>query len=157
MKEIGAISTRDSLIDAHPKIRVLLTKIGLDGHDRGYRLVATALRDAGMEVIMTAPWTKVEEVVSIANQEDVDLIGISSLSCDHLLVPKLMKQLRARGLQHVRVIVGGIVPDQDVKLLQDSGVARIFHPGATLREIVGFVRTAVERQAEPSIPEEKHV
>ena len=134
-------------MDATYRIKVLLTRIGLDGHDRGYRLVAKALRDAGMEVILTGPWLKIEEVVSIASQEDVDVIGISSLSCDHLLIPKLMAALGSAGLSEVLVIVGGIVPDEDVPLLEQSGVARVFHPGSSLLEIVAFIqsRTVAQR------------
>jgi methylmalonyl-CoA mutase C-terminal domain/subunit len=133
-------------MDASRKIKVLLTRIGLDGHDRGYRLVAAALRDAGMEVVLTGPWLKLEEVVSIAGQEDVEVIGISSLSCDHLLVPKLMTSLRSAGMSGVLVIVGGIVPDDDVPLLEQSGVARVFHPGTSLGEIVTFVESRVATQ-----------
>ncbi|SRR6266436_443088 len=133
-------------MDASRKIKVLLTRIGLDGHDRGFRLVATALRDAGMEVVLAGPWLKVDEVVSIAGQEDVEVIGISSLSCDHLLVPKLMTNLRSAGMADVLVIVGGIVPDEDVPLLERSGVARVFHPGTRLGEIVGFVQGSVATQ-----------
>ena len=90
--------------------RVMVTKIGLDGHDRGSRLVAGFLRDAGMEVIYTAPWQAIETVVNQAMEEDVDAIGISSLATDHLLVPKLMEAMRAAKLDDVVVIVGGIVP-----------------------------------------------
>lgn len=133
-------------MDTPRKIRVLLTRIGLDGHDRGYRLVAAALRDAGMEVILTRPWLKVEEVVSVALQEDVEVIGISSLSCDHLLVPKLMTSLRSAGMSDVVVILGGIVPDDDLPLLEQSGVARVFHPGSSLAEIVMFVHSRVATQ-----------
>ena len=93
--------------------KVLVTKIGLDGHDRGSRVVAAYLRDAGMEVIYTGPWQQVSAVVSLAREEDVDVIGISSLATDHLIVPKLMHALREAGFEHVRVVVGGIVPDQD--------------------------------------------
>lgn len=93
--------------------RVLVTKIGLDGHDRGSRIIAAYLRDAGMEVIYTSPWQKIDAVVTLALEEDVDVIGISSLATDHLLVPKLMKALAEADLGHVRVVVGGIVPDED--------------------------------------------
>lgn len=119
--------------------RVLVTKIGLDGHDRGSRIVAAYLRDAGMEVIYTDPWQKIEAVVALALQEDVDVIGISSLATDHLLVPKLMKALGDVGLGHIRVIVGGIVPDEEEKLLLECGVSRVFHPGASREEIVEAV------------------
>jgi methylmalonyl-CoA mutase C-terminal domain/subunit len=131
-------------------IRVLFTKIGLDGHDRGYRLVAMALRDAGMEVIVTGPWMTVEEVVSIAVQEDVDVIGISSLSFDHLLIPKMMDLLRKEEKTDALVVVGGTVPDEDVPALLESGVAEVFHSGSKLSNIVEFIETRVAamRQAE---------
>lgn len=116
--------------------RVMVTKIGLDGHDRGSRLVAGFLRDAGMEVIYTAPWQAIETVVNQAMEEDVDAIGISSLATDHLLVPKLMEAMRAAKLDDVVVIVGGIVPENDAIDLREAGVAEIFHPGSSRDEIV---------------------
>lgn len=119
--------------------RVLVTKIGLDGHDRGSRIVAAYLRDAGMEVIYTEPWQRIESVVALALQEDVDVIGISSLATDHLLVPKLMKALDGAGFGHIRVVVGGIVPDEEELVLLKSGVSRVFHPGAGRDEIVEVV------------------
>ena len=120
--------------------RVLVTKIGLDGHDRGSRVVAAACRDAGMEVIYTPPWQSLEAVVKLATEEDVDVIGVSSLATDHLIVPKLMTALRAAGLDDVRVVVGGIVPDEEVKSLMDAGVRQVFHPGSSLDEITARVR-----------------
>lgn len=125
-------------MDIRPK--VLITKIGFDGHDRGSRIVAAGLRDAGMEVIYTPPWQEIATVVKLATEEDVDVIGISSLATDHLIVPKLMDALRAAGLEDVAVIVGGIVPDEDERMLLDAGVARVFHPGASLDEIARCVR-----------------
>lgn len=122
--------------------KVLVTKIGFDGHDRGSRIVAAALRDAGMEVIYTPPWQEIATVVKLATEEDVDVIGISSLATDHLIVPKLMVALREAGLGDVRVIVGGIVPDEDEQMLLDAGVARVFHPGTALDEIAATVREA---------------
>jgi methylmalonyl-CoA mutase C-terminal domain/subunit len=122
-----------------PPPRVLVTKIGLDGHDRGSRIVAAYLRDAGMEVIYTAPWQKIEAVVKLALEEDVDVIGVSSLATDHLLVPDLMAALQAAGLGHVRVIVGGIVPDGEETALLEAGVNRVFHPGSARDEIVDTV------------------
>lgn len=116
--------------------RILVTKIGLDGHDRGARVVASALRDAGMEVIYTGPWRTIPDVVDIALEEDVDLIGVSSLASDHLLVPKLMSALCDSRLGHISVVVGGIVPDPDEAELLASGVARVFHPGGNMDEIV---------------------
>ncbi len=116
--------------------RVLVTKLGLDGHDRGSRVVAAFLRDAGMEVIYTSPWQEIAGVVQLALQEDVDVIGISSLATDHLLVPKLTKALSEAQLGHVRVVVGGIVPDEDESMLLEAGVSRVFHPGSTRDEII---------------------
>ena len=133
--------------DAPP--RVLITKIGLDGHDRGSRIVAAFLRDAGMEVIYTSPWQQIPAVVNLALQEDVDVVGVSSLATDHLLVPKLMEALQHTGLGHVRVVVGGIVPDEDERTLLDAGVARVFHPGASREVIVDVVaRLAADARAE---------
>ncbi len=120
--------------------RVLVTKIGLDGHDRGSRLVAAACRDAGMEVIYTPPWQSIETVVKTALEEGVGVIGISSLATDHLIVPKLTKALREAGLGNVRVVVGGIVPDNEEALLLESGVREVFHPGSTMDEITARIR-----------------
>ncbi len=119
--------------------RVLVTKIGLDGHDRGSRVVAAALRDAGMEVVYTGPWQSIDAVVRLAVEEDVDVIGISSLATDHLLVPRLMRALAEADMGHVGVIVGGIVPDDEEAMLREVGVDRVFHPGSRLDEIVDFV------------------
>ncbi len=125
--------------------KVLITKIGLDGHDRGSRIVAAHLRDSGMEVVYTPPWQEIPTVVKLALEEDVDVIGVSSLATDHLIVPKLMAALRDAGLADVAVIVGGIVPDEDEKALLDAGVARVFHPGAALDDISAYVREATAR------------
>ncbi len=131
--------------------KVLVTKIGFDGHDRGSRLVAAYLRDAGMEVVYTGPWQKIPEVVALAEEEDVDVIGISSLATDHLIVPKLMTALEEARLGHVAVIVGGIVPDDEERTLLGAGVARVFHAGSALEEVVEAVRAlsgqARERRA----------
>ena len=123
--------------------RVLVTKIGLDGHDRGSRLVAGFLRDAGMEVIYTAPWQAIETVVRQAMEEDVDVIGISSLATDHLLVPQLMKALRVARMDDVAVVVGGIIPENEISLLEDSGVAAVFHPGSSRDDIVGRIASLI--------------
>ncbi len=125
--------------------KVLVTKIGLDGHDRGSRIVAAHLRDAGMEVVYTPPWQEIPAVVKLALEEDVDVIGISSLATDHLIVPKLMRALRDAGLTEVTVMVGGIVPDEDEQMLVAAGVARVFHPGSSLDDITVFVREATAR------------
>lgn len=120
--------------------KVIVTKIGFDGHDRGSRVIAACLRDAGMEVIYTPPWQEISTVVKLAIEEDADVIGISSLATDHLIVPKLMLALREAGVEDVKVIVGGIVPTKDEALLIESGVARVFHPGSSLQDIVDEVR-----------------
>jgi methylmalonyl-CoA mutase, C-terminal domain len=125
--------------------RVLMTKIGFDGHDRGSRIVARFLRDAGMEVIYTGPWQPIDAVVSLALQEDVDVIGISSLAADHLIVPKVLDGLRNAHLQHVEVVVGGVVPEQEVPDLLEAGVAQVFHPGATRQQIVSSIARLVTR------------
>lgn len=117
-------------------IRVLVTKIGLDGHDRGSRVVAAYLRDAGMEVVYTPPWQEIPAVINLATQEDVDLIGVSSLATDHLIIPDLMDALNEAGLAHVRVIVGGIIPDTERPALFAAGVDEIFGPGSSRDEIV---------------------
>ena len=128
--------------------RVLVTKIGFDGHDRGSRLVATALRDAGLEVVYTSPWQELAAVVQLALQEDVDLIGISSLASDHLLVPRLMDLLREAGLADVPVVVGGIVPPGDEARLLEAGVRRVFHPGSRLDEIAAAALQLVRERRE---------
>ena len=145
------MSDADRMSRRPPK--VLLTKIGFDGHDRGSRVVATYLRDAGMEVVYTGPWQAIPAVVALAVEEDVDLIGISSLATDHLIVPELMSALREAGLGHIRVVVGGIVPDEELSLLADAGVAHVFHPGssrATIIEVVG--RLSAQARAEYPAP-----
>ncbi len=119
--------------------RVLITKIGLDGHDRGSRIVASYLRDGGMEVIYTPPWQSIAAVVNLALQEDVDVIGISSLASDHLIVPDLIAALRTAGLEHVMVMIGGIIPAADKKMLLAAGVQEVFDPGALRDDIVARV------------------
>ncbi len=150
MNSIEAAQTSDiptavARLSRPPK--VMVTKIGLDGHDRGSRLVASFLRDAGMEVIYTGPWQQVETVVNQAAQEDVDCIGVSSLATDHLLVPKLMRALAEAGLEDVIVIVGGIVPDNEEQMLKEARVSRVFHPGCSRNDIVdGIAELIVERR-----------
>ncbi len=125
--------------------KVLITKVGFDGHDRGSRIVAAYLRDAGMEVVYTGPWQTIPNVVQIALQEDVDVIGVSSLATDHLILPKLMSALGDAGLSHIAVVVGGIIPDAEVGLLTSAGIAHIFHPGATREDIVATVGALAAR------------
>ena len=122
----------------HPP-KVLVTKIGLDGHDRGSRVVAAFLRDAGMDVLYTPPWQEIGQVVRLAEEEDVDVIGISSLATDHLIVPKLLDALRAAGLGHVGMIVGGIVPEDERPVLLAAGVAAILGPSSSRDDIIAQV------------------
>jgi methylmalonyl-CoA mutase C-terminal domain/subunit len=119
--------------------KILVTKIGFDGHDRGSRIVAAYLRDAGMDVVYTGPWQDIPSVVKLAMEEDVDVVGVSSLATDHLLVPKLVAALGEASLRHVAVVVGGIVPPEDESMLRASGVAQIFHPGVSREAIVADV------------------
>jgi methylmalonyl-CoA mutase cobalamin-binding domain/chain len=121
--------------------RVVLAKVGLDGHDRGIKVVARALRDAGMEVIYAGLWQTPEAVVRAVADEDADWLGLSLLSGAHMtLVPRVLHLLREAGLQHVGVLVGGIVPERDVAKLLEMGVARVFGPGTALPDIVAFLR-----------------
>jgi methylmalonyl-CoA mutase C-terminal domain/subunit len=125
----------------------VLTKIGLDGHDRGVRVLARALRDAGMEVIYIGPWASPAEVVATAVQEDADLVGISSLAYDHLLVPDLVRDLRSAGYGG-GVVVGGTIQSADVPALEAAGVARVFHPGEPLDEVIAALREVAARSRE---------
>jgi methylmalonyl-CoA mutase C-terminal domain/subunit len=128
---------------SHP-IRVLVAKPGLDGHDRGAKVIARALRDAGMEVIYTGLRQTPEMIVNAALQEDVQVIGLSILSGAHnAIVPRVIELLREKDMSDVKVIVGGIVPDQDAAELKRLGVAEVFQPGASLDVIVNFIRGAV--------------
>jgi methylmalonyl-CoA mutase C-terminal domain/subunit len=125
-------------------IRVLVAKPGLDGHDRGVKVIARALRDAGMEVIYTGLRQTPEMIVNAALQEDVQVIGLSILSGAHnAIVPRVMELLREKEMTDVKVIVGGIVPDEDAADLKKQGVAQVFQPGAPLESIVDFIRSAV--------------
>jgi len=125
-------------------IRVLVAKPGLDGHDRGAKVIARALRDAGMEVIYTGLRQTPEMIVAAALQEDVQVIGLSILSGAHnAIVPRVMQLLREKDMMDVKVVVGGIVPDDDAAALKRDGVAAVFQPGASLQEIVHFIRGAV--------------
>ncbi|MGD1155083.1 MAG: cobalamin B12-binding domain-containing protein [Terriglobia bacterium] len=130
---------------SEPRIRVLVAKPGLDGHDRGAKIVARALRDAGMEVIYTGLRQAPEQIASAALQEDVDAIGISILSGAHnTIVPRICELLRAQGMEDVLVVVGGIIPDEDIAGLKQAGVAEVFQPGASTQAIVEFIRKNVK-------------
>jgi len=125
-------------------IRVVIAKPGLDGHDRGAKIIARALRDAGMEVIYTGLHQTPEQIVETAIQEDADAVGVSILSGAHMtLVPRIVEGLRANGAEDVLVVVGGTVPPDDAEELKALGVAEVFGPGATTSEIVDFLRGAI--------------
>jgi len=130
---------------AEHKIRVLVAKPGLDGHDRGAKVIARALRDAGMEVIYTGLRQTPEMIVNAALQEDVDVIGLSILSGAHnAIVPRVMELSKQNQMDDVLVLVGGIIPDQDVAALKKAGVAGVFQPGTPMDEIVQFIKTNVK-------------
>ena len=129
-------------------IRVVVAKPGLDGHDRGAKIIARALRDAGMEVIYTGLHQTPEQIVETALQEDADAVGISILSGAHMtLVPKILEGLRDQGLDDVLVVVGGTIPKPDIDALKGQGVAEVFTPGAPVSEIVDFLQAKVPAEA----------
>lgn len=133
------------------KIRVLVAKPGLDGHDRGAKVIARALRDAGMEVIYTGLRQTPEMIVNAALQEDVQVIGLSILSGAHnAIVPRVMGLLKQNKMDDVIVLVGGIIPDQDVDGLRKAGVAAIFQPGTAMDDIVQFIRAHVKGHSVPA-------
>ena len=126
------------------RIRVLVAKPGLDGHDRGAKVIVRALRDAGMEVIYTGIRQTPEMIVAAALQEDVDVIGLSILSGAHLaLFPRILELLRAEGMDDVVVLAGGIIPDEDIPAIKALGIRGVFGPGTSLDEIVTFIRDSV--------------
>ena len=126
------------------RIKVIVAKPGLDGHDRGAKIIARALRDAGMEVIYTGLHQTPEQIVETAIQEDADAVGISILSGAHMtLVPKILDGLRAQGAEDVLVVLGGTIPNDDAEELKENGVAAVFTPGAPTSEIVDFLRSRV--------------
>ncbi len=134
-----------SAVTERAPIRIVLAKVGLDGHDRGIKVVARGLRDAGMEVIYAGLWQTPEGVVRTVADEDADWLGLSILSGAHkTLVPRVLEKLREAGLGHVGLIVGGIIPEGDVPALQEMGVARVFGPGTPLPEIASFLRERSE-------------
>jgi methylmalonyl-CoA mutase C-terminal domain/subunit len=123
------------------KIRVLVAKPGLDGHDRGAKVIARAFRDAGFEVIYTGLRQTPEQIVNAALQEDADVVGLSVLSGAHMtLCPRITELMKKEGLNDVMVVVGGIIPDQDVPKLKECGISEIFQPGASTEDIVDYVR-----------------
>jgi methylmalonyl-CoA mutase C-terminal domain/subunit len=132
------------------KIRVVIAKPGLDGHDRGAKVIARALRDAGMEVIYTGLRQTPEQIVAATLQEDADVIGLSILSGAHMhICPRVMELLRDKGLDDVLVVVGGIIPDVDIPKLQNIGVKGIFLPGTPMQDIIDFIQRNVRARTEP--------
>ena len=143
---VGISSRSESQDSKHDRrIRVLVAKPGLDGHDRGAKVIARALRDAGMEVVYTGLRQTPEMIVNAALQEDVQVIGLSILSGAHnAIVPRVMQLLKEKDMTDVLVIAGGIIPDEDVAELKRCGVARVFQPGSSLDAIVEFIRASVK-------------
>ena len=129
------------------KIRVLVAKAGLDGHDRGAKVIACALRDAGMEVIYTGLHQTPEAVVEAALQEDVDAVGVSILSGAHMtLFPRILKLMHDQGLADVLLTGGGIIPDEDAQALEKAGVGRLFGPGTPMRDVIEYIRGEIARR-----------
>ena len=129
-------------------LKVLIAKPGLDGHDRGAKVLARGLRDEGFEVIYTGLRQTPEMVVSAALQEDVDVVGLSILSGAHMtLLPKITAGLKAKGLDDILVTAGGIIPDDDIPALSEAGIDRVFGPGTTIREVAEYIRTNVKPRA----------
>jgi len=127
-------------------IRVLIGKMGLDGHERGARVISLGLRDEGMEVIYSGIRLTVEKMVKIAVEEDVDVVGLSSLSGAHDLLPEVVEQLKKRGREDILVIAGGIIPDEDIPVLKEKGVRAVFGPGTPVPEIAKFIRENVKKE-----------
>jgi len=127
------------------RLRVVVAKVGLDGHDRGAKIIARALRDAGMEVIYTGLHQTPEQIVAAALQEDADAVGISILSGAHMtLVPRILALMRERDADDVLVLAGGTIPDRDIPVLKELGVAAVFTPGARMEDIVRFLQVACQ-------------
>ena len=139
------------MAESHPKIRVLVAKPGLDGHDRGAKVIARALRDAGMEVIYTGLRQTPEMIVTAALQEDVDVIGLSILSGAHnAIVPRVNDLLKQNKMDDVILLVGGIIPDVDVENLKKIGVSAVFQPGTPMDDIITFIRSNVKPRGVPA-------
>jgi methylmalonyl-CoA mutase C-terminal domain/subunit len=137
------------------RYRVVVAKPGLDGHDRGAKVIARALRDAGFEVIYTGLHQTPDQVVQAVVQEDADAVGLSLLSGAHLtLVPKVIEGLRAEGLADVLVVCGGIIPDKDIPVLKEAGVAAVFTPGAPLPEIARWLESALDERERQEAPQD---
>ena len=136
-----------SMADPARKVRILVAKPGLDGHDRGAKIIARALRDAGMEVIYTGLHQTPEQIVATVIQEDADAVGLSILSGAHMtLVPRIVELLREQGAEDVVLTVGGTIPADDIPELKELGVAEVFTPGASTQAIIDFIQDAVRRR-----------
>jgi methylmalonyl-CoA mutase C-terminal domain/subunit len=134
------------------RYRILVAKPGLDGHDRGVKVIARALRDAGFEVIYTGLHQTPEQIIAAAVQEDVDAIGLSMLSGAHLtLVPKIISGLKEHGMADIPVICGGIIPDKDIPILLEMGVSKVFIPGASLNEIISWLSDTLDKREENKV------
>jgi len=145
------MSNRGDIRVKEQKIRVLVAKPGLDGHDRGAKVIARALREAGMEVIYTGLRQSPEMIVEAALQEDVDVVGLSILSGAHMeLFPLIVEGLKQKGLNHVLIVAGGIIPGEDVPVLKKLGIEAIFRPGAVTHDIADFIKTAMASKRQRS-------
>jgi methylmalonyl-CoA mutase, C-terminal domain len=145
------MSNRGDVRVKEQKIRVLVAKPGLDGHDRGAKVIARALREAGMEVIYTGLRQSPEMIVEAALQEDVDVVGLSILSGAHMeLFPLIVDGLKQKGLNHVLIVAGGIIPEEDVPVLKKLGIEAIFRPGAVTHDIADFIKTAMASKRQRS-------
>jgi methylmalonyl-CoA mutase C-terminal domain/subunit len=145
------MSNREDIRVKEHKIRVLVAKPGLDGHDRGAKVIARALREAGMEVIYTGLRQSPEMIVEAALQEDVDVVGLSILSGAHMeLFPLIVEGLKQKGLNHVLIVAGGIIPGEDVPVLKKLGIEAIFRPGAMTQDIADFIKTAMANKRQRS-------
>jgi len=129
-------------------IRVLIAKVGLDGHERGARAVSFGLRDEGMEVIYTGIRQSVESIVQAVIQEDVDVLGLSSLAGAHDLLLEIIEQIKEKGRDDVLVLAGGIIPDEDIPALKAGGVSAVFQPGSSIKDIAGYIRENISRLKE---------
>jgi methylmalonyl-CoA mutase C-terminal domain/subunit len=127
-------------------VKVLIAKIGLDGHERGARAISFGLRDEGMEVIYTGIRQSIDSIVQAVIQEDVDVLGLSSLAGAHELLPEMIDRIKIQGRDDVLVIAGGIIPDEDIPKLKAGGVSAVFPPGSTIKEIAQFIRDNVSRE-----------
>lgn len=147
MNTTDTLATEPASVVDRP-IRMLIAKPGLDGHDRGAKVMTRAFRDAGFEVIYTGLFQTPEMIANAALQEDVDVIGLSILSGAHMsLFPRIMQELQLRGLDDVTVVAGGTIPDRDIETVLKMGVARVFGPGTSMSEAIAFVRSEVARRS----------